>query len=285
MMVLITGILDSVGDYAMLGRNEIYEMDALDLLGALDDASVDMVLCDLPYGVTACAWDSIIPIEPMWEQLKRVIKKRGAIVLTATQPFASMLISSNYEMFKYEWVWDKVRPFGYLDSKYRPMKRHEDVLVFSSGGASNGSNYPMRYYPQGVRDTYKTVKRGTGNIFNSVPKASQTVVTTENYPTSILVYPVDVYPVHPTQKPVALFEYLIKTYTQEGELVVDMTCGSGTTAVAARKCGRDFICGDLSAEYVAVARKRLQDSDPYQPTELEGGYTQLSLFYDPVGGV
>lgn len=252
--------------------NKIHHADAMDLLRAIDDNSVDLVLCDLPYGVTACAWDSIIPIEPMWAQLKRVVKQRAAIVLTATQPFTSRLVSSNYEMFRYEWIWVKERGMGFQIAKHRPLMQHESALVFS--------HQSPNYYPQMEKldKPYKYSSASTASKSSPIAKMSKfVVVTDEKHPTNIIEINREI-GLHPTQKPVALFEYLIRTYTRENEIVLDMTCGSGTTALAARKTGRRFICGDNSPEYVQLANTRLANSDPFLPTTFADGSKQLSLF-------
>jgi len=253
--------------------NQIHHADCFELLARLPDKSVDMILCDLPYGVTACKWDTIIPLEPLWAELKRVTKERAAIVLTATQPFTSRLVSSNYEMYGYNWVWEKQNPTGFLDANRKPLKAHEDILVFYRSLPN--------YYPQGTKPT--RVKSGrenkSGRGLYGPTKNPNYIQLIGNFPRTVLRFDIQtIGTVHPTQKPVSLFEYLIKTYTQENEIVLDFVCGSGTTAVAARKCNRQFICGDTTLDYVELARKRLQDTDPYLPTELSNGMKQLSLF-------
>lgn len=251
--------------------DRIHCADIFDLCAALPRQSVDMILADLPYGTTACTWDMVIPFEPMWAAFKRVIKPRGAIVLTASQPFTSALVMSNVGMFKYSWVWDKVSTGDVMNAKNKPLKQHEDVCVFSLGTTANTSPNLMSYYPQGVvtntrrggknHTKLKTAFRGVRPSHAEFYQARGT-----NYPSSIITFSnadhTEAH--HPTQKPVALFRYLIRTYTLPGELVFDPTCGSGTTAMAAREEGRHFICGDSSAEYVAIARKRL--AQPYTPS-------------------
>jgi site-specific DNA-methyltransferase (adenine-specific) len=259
----------SVDDFV----NRVFCMDALALLALLPDSSIDMVLCDLPYGVTACAWDSIIPIEPMWEHLKRVVKQRAAIVLTATQPFTSMLVSSNYAMFRYEWIWQKTNSGDFMTAKIMPRKHHENILVF---GVKTPNYRPIM--ERGEPYTDKPRKRSHNVIDSRIPNLGIRNIG-ERFPSSIQEFSNgNNNTVHPTQKPVALFEYLIKTYTLENEIILDMTCGSGTTAIAARKTGRRFICGDNSPEYVALAQQRLQTTDPYQDSVLPDGTKQLSLF-------
>lgn len=238
--------------------NKITCMDCLDLMKELPDESIDCIITDPPYGTTACEWDSIIPFEPMWKQLKRITKKSGAIVLFGSQPFVSALVISNPKMFKYEWIWNKKRPFGFLDSKFRPMKKHESITVFSFAGCSNGSKPAMKYNPQGLIYSPRINKRRKGNILNSEPKLSVTQSDYTNYPNTILEFGPDKNTGHPTQKPVALMEYLIKTYTNEGDLVLDFACGSGTTAVACMQTNRQYIGFEISQKYVDMANKRLK---------------------------
>jgi site-specific DNA-methyltransferase (adenine-specific) len=268
--------------------DKVFNADALDLLRALPDNSIDMVLADLPYGVTEGAWDIPLNLVLLWEQLERVIKVKGAIVLTSTQPFTSILISSNYSLFKYEWIWIKNRPTMFIHAKNRPMQKHESILIFSKGVVlhEGQSKNKMNYYPQKKRAAYYKKKdvgivgNGSQVGYRKSHKVGYTYESSERYPNTILSFKGDSisHSYHPTQKPVALFEYLIKTYTQVGETVLDMVCGSGTTAIAARKTGRNFICGDITPEYVQIARKRLMDSDPYQATQVTPEIKQLSLF-------
>lgn len=266
----------SQGDLAPL-LNKIHHCDALELLRRLPDQSISMVLCDLPYGVTACAWDEIIPLAPMWEGFKRVAKKRAAIVLTATQPFTSKLISSNYEMFRHSWVWEKSRHSNFANAKYAPLKLTEDILVFGI--------HAVKYYPEMIHgEMYKTrvnsQRKGTSIYGETLHNKGQSETRDLYYPTNVLKFssPMQQNLIHPTQKPVALFEYLIKTYTQAGDVVLDMCVGSGTTAIAARNLGRSFICGDSYLPYVEMARTRLQNTDPFQATVFKTGEKQLSLF-------
>lgn len=262
----------SRGELAPL-LNKIHHCDALELLGRLPDASVDMILCDLPYGVTACAWDEIIPLAPMWEAIKRVVKKRAAVVLTATEPFASKLRMSNINQYRYDWVWNKHFSGNINLAHSRPMAIHENVLVFS--------HTQHDYYP--IMETRLKVIKGGGFSSTEIAPIENGVALKKTYdekfPMSILDFPRDLgRTIHPTQKPVALFEYLIKTYTQAGDVVLDMCVGSGTTAVAARNLGRSFICGDSYLPYVEMARLRLDNTDPFQATVFKTGEKQLSLF-------
>ena len=237
----------------MLELNKIYNMDCVQGMKYIDDKSIDMILCDLPYGMTACKWDSIIPLEPLWAEYKRIIKKHGAIVLTASQPFTSELVMSNPKGFKHEWVWDKVRPSGFPVAKYKPMQRHENVLVFTSKGER------VNYFPiMELRD--KPVKGRVASSSESSPlkySDGKTRIYTHKNPQSIIVFPKPNRAVHPTQKPVALFEYLIKTYTNEGETVLDNCMGSGTTAIACINTNRNYIGFELNKEYYEIAKNRI----------------------------
>jgi site-specific DNA-methyltransferase (adenine-specific) len=251
----------------IIGRKMIKLMhgDCLDCMGEIPDGSVDMVLTDPPYGTTACKWDSIIPFEPMWEQLKRVAKKNGAIVMTASQPFTSVLVMSNPSWFKYEWVWIKNRATGHVHAKNKPMKRQESVLVFSSGTTVHASQSCSRmpYFPQGlIPVTGKTRRRndvGDNAVMAARASHKETPIDFENYPDDILHFNIEMGSsrFHPTQKPVALMEYLVKTYTNEGETVLDFTMGSGTTGVAAKNLGRSFIGIELDDTYFNIAKERI----------------------------
>lgn len=232
--------------------------DCLEVLPMIPDESVDMVLCDLPYGTTACKWDTIIPFDKLWEQYNRIIKDNGAIVLFGSEPFSSMLRMSNIKNFKYDWVWDKKTGLGFLDSKYRPLKQHETISVFSKGGCSNGSKTQMKYFPQGLIPTTKRNSNSKSNILNSEPKQRKLLNTQfTNYPKTILTFNRET-GLHPTQKPVALFEYLIKTYTLPNDIVLDNCSGSGTTAIACLNTMRQFICIEKDPEYWEASCKRLE---------------------------
>jgi site-specific DNA-methyltransferase (adenine-specific) len=239
-------------------KNQIIQGDCLEVMQDIPDKSIDMILCDLPYGTTACKWDTIIPFEPLWEQYKRIIKDNGAIVLTASQPFTSALVMSNIKMFKYEWIWEKNKATGHLDSKKKPMKAHENVLVFYS-------SLP-KYNPQGLieKDTPTVSKgnrgiKGVGSSGECYGLATKDALQTHtNYPRSVQKISVDMKAeFHPTQKPVALFEYLIKTYTNEGDLVLDNCAGSGTTGVASKNLNRNYILIEKEPEYIKIIKERL----------------------------
>lgn len=229
----------------------------------LPDASIDMILCDLPYGTTACKWDVVIPFEPLWAHYKRLIKPNRAIVLTASQPFTSALVMSNPKMFKYCWIWEKERPSNFFAAKFMPLNNTEDILVFSGGGCNNGAKNPMCYYPQGLIEIDRTAKNSnTGGKIGAEHKTSLNDgrlyrQTSSEYPKKTLKFNQDSSTVHPTQKPVALFEYLIKTYTNEGALVLDNCAGSGTTAVACENLKRRWCCIEKEQDYCDVIVTRV----------------------------
>jgi site-specific DNA-methyltransferase (adenine-specific) len=226
--------------------------DCIEEMSEIGDGTVDMILADLPYGTTACKWDTVIPFEPLWGHYRRIIKPLGAIVLTASQPFTSALVMSNPEWFRYEWIWQK-EPSGNLNAKRMPMPEHESVLVF-------GENVP--YYPQGLRPTLR--KRSASDNSRTEAYGSQKreayTQTVTGYPTTILPFAKERGRCHTTQKPAALMEYLILTYTREGDTVLDNTMGSGTTGVACRKTGRNFIGIEKDANYFEIAKKRILEA-------------------------
>lgn len=231
--------------------------DCLDILPALPDKSVDAIITDLPYGTTACKWDVIIPLAPMWEQVRRLLKKRGAFVTTSSQPFTSVLVCSNLKQFKYEWAWNKKAPTGFLDVHHRPMKVHENVLVFSKNGHT--------YNPQ---ITGKAIKRfgkladPSSEIYHG--KAGIDRQDGIGYPKTIVEFlrPINLTGggLHPTQKPVSLYEYLVRTYTNEGDTVLDFCAGSGTTGVAAIKTGRNAILIEKERKYFEIMQRRISET-------------------------
>ena len=230
---------------------KLYNGDCLEIMPKIADNSIDMILTDPPYGTTACKWDSIIDLDLMWEQLKRIIKPNGAIVMTASQPFTTTLIASNMKMFKYVWVWEKDNSTGFQLANKRPLKKHEDILVFSSKQTT--------YNPQGLKPFGKVNRRSkTGENWSEM-KSDSYIQKWTNYPTSIQRFKKD-RGLHPTQKPVALMEYLIKTYTNENETVLDFTMGSGTTGVAASNLNRDFIGIEMDETYFNIAKDRIEGS-------------------------
>ena len=231
----------------------IYEGDCLEIMQTLADKSVDMILCDLPYGTTACKWDTIIPLEPLWAQYKRLIKDNGAIVLTASQPFTSALVMSNPGWFKYSWVWNKKKGGSPLLSKIQPIRITEDVVVFGKGKVVYNPIMTPRCKPVSRGKNKGVVSETTGNAF------IEDKIYTEFYPKNILeISNADqTNKIHPTQKPVALFEYLIRTYTNEGDTVLDNCAGSGTTGVACLNTGRKAILIEREEKYCEMAVKRL----------------------------
>jgi site-specific DNA-methyltransferase (adenine-specific) len=237
----------------------LYHGDCLEQFNNIADGSVDLILTDPPYGTTACKWDSVIPFEPMWRQVWRVLKPNGAAVFTASQPFTSALVMSNPKKFRHAWVWDKRFAGNVMQAKRQPLKTVEDVLVFSTGDKSPA------YFPQ-MEKRDAPIKAGGLNSGGAIPNMSgaearaaiKTKIYDEKYPTSILKYNVrEGRGLHPTQKPVALMEYLIKTYTNEGETVLDFTMGSGTTGVACKNTNRKFIGIERDEKYFQIASERI----------------------------
>lgn len=233
--------------------------DCLVEMGKIADKSVDMILCDLPYGTTACKWDVVIPFEPLWAHYKRVIKDNGAIVLFSAEVFTAQLILSNVEMYRYSLVWEKSKVGRYAQAKLRFLNTHEDILIFSSGKCSNNSKIKMKFNPQGlilfnkkVKDT--SHKNGTRENRKQLPDYIQEYT---GYPKSVLKLTSESKTVHPTQKPVALLEYLIKTYTNEGDLILDNCMGSGSTGVAAKNLCRRFIGIEKEEKYFEIAKQRI----------------------------
>jgi len=241
-----------------LNLDIIYDKDCIGENGMriLPDKSIDLILADPPYEKTACKWDKIIPFEPMWGQLKRIIKPNGAIVMTASQPFTTMLVASNMKMFKYCWYWNKSKPVGFANAKKMPLKNVEDIIVFYS-------KLPT-YNPQGLlkcsrerSNSTKQIRRNNITAINGGAfKTEKFIQEYTNYPRQILKFSVE-QGLHPTQKPVALMEYLIKTYTNEDEIVLDFAIGSGTTAVACKRLNRKYIGFEIEKKYYDIAKFRL----------------------------
>tara|TARA_B100001939_G_scaffold47384_2_gene36847 strand:+ start:826 stop:1686 length:861 start_codon:yes stop_codon:yes gene_type:complete len=263
---------------------ELWCGDCLEEMNKIADESVDLILCDLPYGTTdrkgveekgnnrLLKWDTVIPLDLLWEQYRRILKPLGTVALTADQPFTSMLILSNLDWFKYEWIWKKQKTTGFLLANYRPMKETEDVVIFSPGGAAaasrNGKN--MTYNPQGLIEK-KVKKKNNAKrlgkfLHNPEHMGSNNKLLHEteyeqkwtNYPSEIIEFGLDRNVIHPTQKPVALMEYLIKTYSNEGDTVLDNCMGSGTTGVACKKTNRNFIGIEKESEYFTQAKERIE---------------------------
>ena len=267
----------------------LYWGNCLVKMNDITDGSVDLILCDLPYGTTdrkgienkgdnrVLSWDTVIPLDQLWEQYRRVLKSTGTVVLTADQPFTSQLVISNLKWFKYEWIWKKKKTTGFLHANARPMKETEDILIFSPLGASGCSkkaNKNMTYNPQGLIE--KNVKKknsverlgkflhqpehmGSGNKLLHETEYEQKYT---NYPSEIIEFGLDKDVVHPTQKPVELMEYLIKTYSNEGEVVLDNCMGSGTTGVACMITNRKFIGIEMDENYYRISEQRIKNTVP-----------------------
>jgi len=250
------GPVMGVGSGALLGVPWILFLgDCLEKMKEIPDGSVGMVMCDLPYGTTQNKWDSVIPLEPLWREYRRVCKPSAAIVLTAQTPFDKVLGCSNLAMLRYEWLWEKNKATGHLNAKKQPMRAHENVLVFYD-------EFPI-YNPQmGEGAPYSNRhKAGDAGENYGVVKESRVDGRTTRYPRSVIKFPVDIKAeFHPTQKPVALMEYLIRTYTNEGQTVLDNTMGSGTTGVACVNTGRRFVGIERDDAYFAIAKKRIEDA-------------------------
>lgn len=237
-------------------------MDCLEGMREIPDKSIDMILCDLPYGTTSCPWDSIISLDKLWEQYMRIIKQQSAIVLTATQPFTTALINSNLGRFKYTWIWEKTKVGGVFNAKNMPLKSHEEVCIFSMGTTANCSPTRMYYYPQGLIEINKTKnnrKREKDSTIGNRPSRSGSYTQSyTNYPKTILRFANET-GLHPTQKPVPLFEYMIKTYNNECQTVLDNCMGSGTTAIACLNTNRNYIGFELDKKYYEKSLERIQN--------------------------
>lgn len=236
-----------------LRTNNIYHGDCLDLMNGIPDKSIDMILCDLPYGTTQCKWDIVIPFDKLWVQYERVIKDNGAIVLFGTEPFSSYLRLSNIRLYKYDWVWNKVKPNGHLVAKHRPMQQTENISVFGKGKTKYYPIMTLRDKPKKSKEYSRTEIMG-GSITDIDGK-----VINKKYPTNLLTFSnaSQKDKLHPTQKLVELCEYLIKTYTKEGDLVLDNCLGSGTTVIAAINTNRNYIGIELDEKYYNIAKNRI----------------------------
>ena len=237
-----------------MSKIDLYNGDCLEVMKNIPSKSVDMILCDLPYGTTACKWDTVIPFEPLWEQYNRIIKDNGAIVLFGSEPFSSALRMNNIKNFKYDWIWDKVNRYtGYGSCKYAPLKRYEIVSVFYKSKPT--------YNPQMMQGKpYKKTGDYSSKIYGTDKVKKHGKNNGERYPFNILQYKGDDKKngfLHPTQKPIALLEYLIKTYTNEGDVVLDNCMGSGSTGVACVNTNRDFIGIELDKDYFNIAKQRI----------------------------
>ncbi|MBD2316686.1 DNA-methyltransferase [Phormidium tenue] len=260
----------------MIALNSIINGDCLEVMKDIADRSIDCIICDLPYGVTACKWDVVIPFEPLWEQYKRIIKPNGAIALFGSQPFTSALVMSNPKWFKYEWIWEKSVSSGFLDANRKPLKIHENILIFYK--------QTPNYNPQ-MRKGEPYIKHQSPNraaAYNKI-KACTLINEGQRFPNTVIkIRNGNNKSSHPTQKPVPLIEYLIKTYTQEGELILDNTAGSGTLAIAAINTNRQYICIEKDPHYFEVMRDRIANHDPFAPVKTKkpkpAPKGQLTLF-------
>ena len=241
---------------------DLYKGDCLQIMDDLikERVTVDAIICDPPYGTTACKWDSVIPFEEMWKRLNKLIKPKGAIVLFGSEPFSSLLRVSNLKMFKYDWIWDKTRGYNFTQANYAPMKQHEIISIFSTGGITFNKKGNVPYYPIKT-DTHIVHRSGTPTKSENLNTWNSKALNKEHngfYPKSILTFKKCNSKLHPTQKPVALMKYLIKTYTNENELVLDFTMGSGTTGVACKNLNRKFIGIEMDDKYFEIAKKRIE---------------------------
>ena len=253
--------LDEVVERGSIAPDSIINADCLEAMKFIPDKSIDCIICDLPYSITNCHWDKLIPFEPLWEQYKRIVKPNGAIVLFGSQPFTSALVMSNPKWFKYEWIWEKNKNSNFYLGKVQPLRCHENILIFSD----RKINYSPILRWEGIKDRRKTFtvfenKNGSTLPFKKPRKKDDGY----RLPKSVLKFSNadTTNSIHPTQKPVALIEYLVKTYTLENEIIVDNTAGSGTLAIAAINTNRRYICIEKDPGYFDVMRNRIENHDP-----------------------
>lgn len=235
--------------------------DCLKLMNDIPDKSIDLILCDLPYGTTKCSWDSVIDLQELWKHYERVIKDNGAILLFAQTPFDKILGVSNLKLLRYEWIWEKTQATGHLNAKKMPMKAHENILVFykklpTYNPQKTSGHSPIHSYTKYVKTQNNT------ELYGYMGKEISGGGETDRYPRSVIVFPSDKQKthLHPTQKPVALLEYLIKTYTNEGDRVLDNCMGSGSTGVACKNLNRNFIGIEIDEKYFEIAKRRIKDA-------------------------
>lgn len=242
--------------------------DCMEAMSDIADGSIDMILCDLPYGTTRNKWDCALNLENLWRHYMRIIRGNGAIVLTAQTPFDKILGASKIDLLRYEWIWEKESGTGHLNSKFAPLKSHENIMVFSRGAACHIKNKDkaMPYFPQMTEGAPYEIRKGslTDNYDRKWDKIVTTISTGNRFPKTVQKFKRDREKLHPTQKPVALMEYLIQTYTKEGDIVLDNCMGSGTTGVACSNTGRRFIGIEKDQTYFEVAKRRI-----FAVTELE----------------
>lgn len=249
--------------------NVLHQGDCLEIMPTLPAGSIDLILCDLPYGTTQCAWDSAIPFSPLWEQYIQLIKENGVIVLSSAQPFTSSLIASNLTMFKYEWIWEKSRATGHLNAKKMPMRAHENICVFYKKSPTynpiktTGHNRKVTSASSRAACVNRSNKKDSALYGKERIENATGYDSTERFPRSVLNFPSGKMNqlLHPTQKPVALMEYLIRTYTNEGDTVLDNCMGSGTTGVACVNTKRDFIGIEQESKYFDIAKTRIESAE------------------------
>ena len=241
---------------------QLIKGDCLEVMKSIPDGSIDAIICDLPYGTTACKWDSVLPFEKLWEQYERIIKPNGAIILFGSQPFTSALIMSNPKMFKYEWIWEKSKASNFLQASYMPLKAHENIVVFGKGKTKyNAQKTQGKAFNKG-KD--KRIGKAT-EVYHSIPNINGFEIVNETglrNPRTVQYFTTaeSEGKYHPTQKPLELLEYLVKTYTNEGDTVLDNTMGSGTTGVACVNTNRKFIGIEMDDNYFEIAKKRIWKS-------------------------
>ena len=273
--------LEELKTVVQVAPNTIINADCLEAMKYIADKSIDCIICDLPYGITACKWDTVIPFEPLWEQYKRIIKSHGAIVLFGSQPFTSALVMSNPKWFRHQWIWNKNNSAGFVNAKIKPFAITEEILIFGQ--------VKVNYYPQMETRGALRTKSGYSKSQNYGIKPSKSRSKSNTY------YPKNIINIsnasqigkkHSTQKPVTLIEYLVKTYTLKGELILDNTAGSGTLAIAAINTERNYICIEKDEHYFEVMRDRIERHDPSvikpesRKKTVSDEYVQLSLFGD-----
>jgi len=236
---------------------KLYNGDCLEVMKSIADKSIDAIITDPPYGTTACKWDSVIPFEPMWKQLNRIIKDNGAIVLFGSEPFSSALRMSNIKNYKYDWIWEKDRASGHLNAKKQPLRNLENISVFYKKQCTYNPIMTIGKKSNSIGKAINELKCKNNNLYGKFKRVNRK--GNEKYPRQVLEYKRPHPPIHPTQKPVALMEYLIKTYTNELETVLDFTMGSGTTGVACCNLNRDFIGIELDKHYFKIAQERIKN--------------------------
>lgn len=248
-----------------MGTCKLFLGDCLEVMKNIPDKFVHLILCDLPYGTTACKWDSVIPFEPLWEHYKRLIKDDGAIVLFGNEPFSSSLRLSEPKLYRYDWKWNKLRGYNFQQANYAPMRNYEDICVFSKRPAIYNKGGSCRYFPIKT-DTHIIHKSGTPTKTETLRDGASTLLKPLNkvhagfYPKAIIEFPKDKENFHPTQKPVSLLEYLIQTYTKKNEVVMDNCMGSGSTGVACSNTNRKFIGIELDEKYFKIAKERIENA-------------------------